>query len=66
VQKAWLADPDRSHDEPWLDLMRAEQLDGNRAELHELHHELLIARDAEVPEDLTPFTYREVELLLRA
>ena len=65
VHQAWIADPDRGHDEPWLDLMHAEQIDGNRAELRQLREQLLHARDAEVPEDLAPATFREVDGLLR-
>jgi hypothetical protein len=65
VHQSWIADPDRSHDEPWLDLMHAEQIDGNRAELRQLREQLLHARDAEVPEDLAPATFREVDGLLR-
>ena len=65
VHQSWIADPDRGHDEPWLDLMHAEHIDGNRAELRQLGEQLLRARDAEVPEDLAPATFREMDGLLR-
>ena len=65
VSQAWAADPDRGHDEPWVDLMKAERLDGHRAELRQLRDQLLRARDAEVLEDLAPATYRDVQKLLR-
>jgi hypothetical protein len=45
--------------------MRAERFDGHRAELRQLCDQLLLARDAEVLEDLPPTTYREITTLLR-
>ncbi|MDT5024859.1 MAG: hypothetical protein QOE61_1285 [Micromonosporaceae bacterium] len=65
VAQAWAADPDRGYDEPWVDRMRAERHDGNRAELEQLHEQLLHARGAEVPEELAPATYRAIQALLR-
>jgi hypothetical protein len=58
VQRAWLADPYRGDDELWHDIMHAEHLDGHTAELRQLLGELIQAREAEVPEDLQPATYR--------
>jgi hypothetical protein len=64
VGQAWTADPDRIDDQPWLDLMHAEHIDGNRAELHQLADQLRQARDAEILEDLV--RYQEINKLLRA
>jgi hypothetical protein len=64
VQQAWTADPDRSYDETWHDLIRAEHLDGHTARLRELVTELLHTRHAEVPEDLPPATYRLLHTLI--
>jgi len=57
VQQAWLADPYRGDDQLWRDIMRAEYVDGHGAELRQLLGELIQARDAEVPEDLSRDTY---------
>src|SRR5437762_4976196 len=57
VRQAWRADPYRGDDELWRDLMRAEYIDGHTAELRQLLGELIQARDAEVPEDLSKETY---------
>jgi hypothetical protein len=65
VNQAWTADPDRIDDQPWLDLMRAEQTDGNRAELRQLRDQLVVARGGEVPEDLPPTTFQVVDQLIR-
>lgn len=58
VQQAWLADPGRSYDLPWQDLLRAEHADGRTDELRSVLAALMEARDAETPEDLAPETYR--------
>ena len=60
VQQAWRADPDRSYDQPWQDLLRAEHADGRSGQLRALLAELMEAREAESPEDLAPETYRLV------
>jgi hypothetical protein len=57
VHRAWLADPYRGDDEPWCDIMRAEHMDAHNAQLRRLLGELMQARDAEVPEDLSRDTY---------
>ncbi|MEU3455351.1 LysM peptidoglycan-binding domain-containing protein [Micromonospora sp. NPDC006766] len=64
VQQAWLADPDRADDGPWRDIMRAAHAEGHAAELRNLLGELMRAREAEVPEDLTPTTYALLRELL--
>ena len=64
VQRAWLADPHRGDDAPWIDLMRAMHQDGSTAGLRSLLGELLQAREAEVPEDLAPATYTWIRQLL--
>jgi hypothetical protein len=61
IQQAWTADPDRIDDPPWIDLIEAEQIDGNRAAMHQLRDELVAVRGLEVPEDLPPETYRTIE-----
>jgi hypothetical protein len=58
VDQAWLADPDRSSDIAWRDLLRVAAAEGNAAELDQLLGDLMRARDAEVPEDLDRETYR--------
>lgn len=58
VGKAWLADPARSYDQPWQDLMRAQHRDGHTAALRATFADLLRAREAEVPEDLAPETFQ--------
>jgi hypothetical protein len=60
VQQAWLADADRSYDQPWQDRLRAEHADGRTEALRAVLAELMEARDAETPEDLSPETYRLV------
>ncbi|MET8042529.1 LysM peptidoglycan-binding domain-containing protein [Micromonospora sp. NPDC005215] len=64
VQRAWLADPERGDDGPWHDIMRAAHAEGHTAELRNLLGELMRAREAEVPEDLTPVTYALLRELL--
>jgi hypothetical protein len=44
--------------------MRAEQIDGNRAELRQLRDQLVEARGGEVPEDLAPSTFRTIDELI--
>jgi hypothetical protein len=65
VQQAWTADPDRVDDQPWIDLMRAQQIDGNRAELRQVRDELVSVRGYEVPEELTPATFQAINELVR-
>src|SRR5690606_5928061 len=62
--RAWLADPSRGYDQPWRDLMQSHHRDGRAAELRATFAELMRARDAEVPEDLDPETFRLVLELL--
>lgn len=64
VEQAWVADPDKLDDHPWLDLARIHHADGHRSELRSLIAELMEARDGEVPEDLAPETYRVVHKFL--
>jgi nucleoid-associated protein YgaU len=64
VAQAWLADPGRGYDQPWRDLMLAQHLQGQFAELHTTFAELMQVRDAEVPEDLEPETFQVVLQLL--
>jgi hypothetical protein len=58
VDQAWLADPERSSDIAWRDLLRVAAAEGNSAELGHILGELMHAREAEVPEDLDKETYR--------
>lgn len=60
VRQAWLADTVRSYDQPWRDLMRAAHIDGDLDQLRQLLSELMDARDAETPEELTHDTYQLV------
>lgn len=64
VQQAWLADADRSYDQPWRDLLVAEHADGAAEQLNTVVAELMEVRDAEAPEDLSPDTYTLVRDLL--
>jgi len=64
VQRAWLADPARTYDQPWRDLMLCQHRDGHEAELRATFAELMRVRDAEVPEDLDPETFQLVLELL--
>jgi hypothetical protein len=57
VRQGWLADPERTYDQPWRDLMRAEHTDGRHDQVRALVAELMEARDAEALEDLAPDTY---------
>jgi hypothetical protein len=63
VEQAWLADPDRLNDQPWLDLMRITAEEGHTSELRALIDQLVVAREVEVPEELSPETFREVNRL---
>jgi hypothetical protein len=63
VEQAWVADPERLDDHPWLDLMRITAADGHNSELRTLVGQLVEAREVEVPEELSPDTYREVDRL---
>ncbi|MFY1633666.1 peptidoglycan-binding protein [Solwaraspora sp. WMMB335] len=65
VERAWLADPTRLDDHPWIDAMRIAQADGRSAELRALLDDLVRTREVEVPEDLSPDTYAEIHELLR-
>jgi hypothetical protein len=58
-----VADPERLDDHPWLDLMRITAADGHTSELRTLVGQLVEAREVEVPEELSPDTYREVDRL---
>lgn len=60
VQQAWLADRSRSYDQPWRDLLRAEQADGQTGRLRMVLAELMEVRDAETLADLAPETHRLV------
>jgi hypothetical protein len=64
VARAWLADPARTYDQPWRDLMTCQHRDGHEAELRATFAELMRIRDAEVPEDLDPETFQLVLDLL--
>jgi hypothetical protein len=63
VEQAWLADPDRSDDHPFVDLMRINHADGHRSELRTLLEQLIEARGVEVPEELAPATFRAIDEL---
>ena len=63
VELAWLADPDRTHDHPWLDLMRITTTEGHTSELRSLINQLIHTRDVEVPEELSPDTYAQINHL---
>lgn len=43
--------------------MRITAAEGNTSELHALINQLVQAREAEVPEDLNPDTYRQINQL---
>lgn len=64
VERAWLADPARLDDHPWVDAMRVARADGRSAELRALLDDLVRTRDVEVPEDLTPDTYAAIHGLV--
>ncbi|MBX6749181.1 MAG: LysM peptidoglycan-binding domain-containing protein [Micromonosporaceae bacterium] len=64
VARAWLADPARTYDQPWRDLMTCQHRDRHEAELRATFAELMRVRDAEVPEDLDPDTFQLVLELL--
>jgi hypothetical protein len=63
VEQAWLADPDRLDDHPWIDLMRITATEGHTSELRTLIGQLVDARDLEVPEELAPDTYAQINRL---
>ncbi|MDR7320825.1 MULTISPECIES: AfsR/SARP family transcriptional regulator [Catenuloplanes] len=64
VDIAWQADQERAEDHPWLDAIRIAYRAGHRSEVRTLLDDLVQARDAEVPEDLTAATYREIITLM--
>jgi hypothetical protein len=64
VQQAWLADPRRSDDHPWRDLMRVAHAEGDPAQVRAVLTELLRWRDAEHPDELSPATQELVSSLL--
>jgi nucleoid-associated protein YgaU len=57
VQQAWVVDVERSYDQPWRDLLRAEHADGHTDRLRAVLSELMQVREAEAPEDLSPDTF---------
>jgi hypothetical protein len=57
VQQAWLVDVERSYDQPWRDLLRAEHADGQTDRLRAVLSDLMQVREAEAPEDLSPDTF---------
>jgi hypothetical protein len=63
VDQAWQADPERLDDHPWLDLMRITAAEGHTSELRSLIEQLIETREVEVPEDLSPDTYRQINHL---
>ena len=63
VEQAWVADPDRVDDHPWVDLMRIHHADGHRSEMRTLLEQLIEARGVEVPEELSPATFRAIDEL---
>ena len=65
IDQAWTADPDRIDDPPWVDLIEAELVDGNRQAVEQRRDELVAFRGLEVPEDLPPQTYQAIEELFR-
>ncbi|WP_240742424.1 LysM peptidoglycan-binding domain-containing protein [Micromonospora zingiberis] len=64
VERAWLADPARLDDHPWLDAMRVAHADNRSAELRALLDDLVRTREVEVPEDLSPDTYAALRELV--
>ncbi|WP_157241275.1 peptidoglycan-binding protein [Catenuloplanes japonicus] len=64
VDIAWQADRERAEDHPWLDAIRIAYRAGHQVEVRTLLDDLVQARDAEVPEDLTVATYREIITLM--
>lgn len=64
VERAWLADPTRLDDHPWVDAMRVAHVDSRSAELRALLDDLVRTRDVEVPEDLSPDTYAAIHELV--
>ncbi|WP_238005840.1 bacterial transcriptional activator domain-containing protein [Dactylosporangium sp. AC04546] len=64
VDQAWLADPARLDDHPWIDAMRVARADGRSAELRALFDDLVRTREVEVPEDLSPDTYAAINDLI--
>ncbi|WP_203993953.1 LysM peptidoglycan-binding domain-containing protein [Virgisporangium aurantiacum] len=58
VEQAWKADPYRTSDITWRDMLRVAAAEGNSAELEQVVADLIDAREAEVPEDLDSETYQ--------
>ena len=56
VAQAWLADPTRSDDHAWRDLLRIAHAAGDQDEVREVVAELLRWRDVEHPDDLSSAT----------
>ena len=56
VQRAWLADPRRSDDHPWRDVLRLRHAEGDQEQLRAVVADLLRWRDAEHPDELSPAT----------
>ena len=66
IDRAWLADPERSFDDLWHDRMQAEHQAGNTVALQQLVNEYLASNEAEVPEDLPTPIYNRIRALLPA
>ncbi|MFI5845604.1 hypothetical protein ACIA8K_38460 [Catenuloplanes sp. NPDC051500] len=64
VDIAWQADQQRAEGHPWLDAIRIAYQAGHYVEVRTLLDDLVQARDAEVPEDLSAATYREIITLM--
>ena len=64
VKQAWLADPHRSDDHPWRDLLRIAQAEGDSERVKTVIRELLRWRDAEHPDELGPVTRDLIRALL--
>lgn len=56
VRQTWVADPLRSDDHPWRDLLRIRRAEGDHERLRSVVTELLHWRDAEHPDELAPAT----------
>jgi hypothetical protein len=64
VEQAWLADPLRTYDQPWRDLLAAQHRGRQTAALGVTLTTLMRTRDAEDLEDLDPVTYSAVQRLV--
>jgi hypothetical protein len=64
VEQAWLADPRRSDDHPWRDLLRIRHAGDDHAGLRAVVEDLLRWRDAEHPDELAPATRDLIRRLL--